>query len=204
MPTLEGDKTMRSLHLEKKGLRGLAIAESFKQNSTKSIFSGVVMRRDFVIDGFVFESATLEGDDATNTILKMYENLQRTDISFLLISGLILSMYNIVDIKQLYAALKIPIIGLSYHNSSGLYDALKYHFPKSYSSKVNQYRELGSRTKITLNTSHDVFVRKEGCTIEDATHLLNSLTLHGSVPEPIRISKLLANTLFQKQQQLSL
>ena len=49
---------MRSLHLEKKGLRGLAIAESFRQNSTKSIFAGIVMRRDFVIDGFVFGSGT--------------------------------------------------------------------------------------------------------------------------------------------------
>jgi endonuclease V-like protein UPF0215 family len=52
---------MRSLHLEKKGLRGLAIAESFRQNSTKSVLAGVVMRRDFIIDGFVFGSATLEG-----------------------------------------------------------------------------------------------------------------------------------------------
>ena len=42
---------MRSLHLEKKGLRGLAIAESFRQNSTKSVLAGVVMRRDFIIDG---------------------------------------------------------------------------------------------------------------------------------------------------------
>jgi len=45
---------MRHLHLEKKGLRGLAIAESFAQNSEKSILAGIVMRRDFVIDGFVF------------------------------------------------------------------------------------------------------------------------------------------------------
>ena len=30
---------MRPLHLEKKGLRGLAIAESFHQNSKKSILS---------------------------------------------------------------------------------------------------------------------------------------------------------------------
>ena len=37
---------MRSLHLEKKGLRGLAIAESFRLNSQKSILSGLVMRRD--------------------------------------------------------------------------------------------------------------------------------------------------------------
>ena len=49
---------MRNLHLEKKGLRGLAIAESFLQNSKKSVIAGVVMRRDFVIDGFVFGHAT--------------------------------------------------------------------------------------------------------------------------------------------------
>ena len=190
---------MRSLHLEKKGLRGLAIAESFKQNSSKSIFSGIVMRRDFVIDGFVFGSATLEGDDATDTILKMYDDLQRPDISYVLISGLIVSMYNIIDIKKLYASLKIPIIGISYNDSSGIEDALKHHFSNSFESKITAYHKLGKREKITLNTSHDIFVRKEGCTLSDVKYLLNKLTLHGSVPEPIRVSQLLAKTLLQKQ-----
>ena len=189
---------MRSLHLEKKGLRGLAIAESFKQNSTKSVFSGIVMRRDFVIDGFVFGSATLEGDDATDTILKMYDELQRPDISYVLISGLIVSMYNIIDIKKLSDSLKIPIIGVSYHDSSGIEDAIKHHFPNSFESKINEYKKLGEREKITLNTSYDVYVRKEGCTLNDVKHLLNDLTLDGSIPEPIRVSQLLAKTLLEK------
>ena len=64
---------MRSLHLEKKGLRGLAIAESFTPNSSKSVLSGIVMRRDFIIDDFVFGNATLCGDDATDSILNMYD-----------------------------------------------------------------------------------------------------------------------------------
>ena len=123
---------MRSLHLEKKGLRGLAIAESFRQNSLKSVFAGIVMRRDFVIDGFVFGSATLEGDDATDTILEMYNELQRPDISYVLISGLIVSMYNIINIKKLYDSIRIPIIGISYNASLGIEDALKYHFPNSF------------------------------------------------------------------------
>ena len=190
---------MRSLHLEKKGLRGLAIAESFKQNSSKSIFSGIVMRRDFVIDGFVFGSATLEGDDATDTILKMYDDLQRPDISYVLISGLIVSMYNIIDIKKLSDSLNIPIIGISYNDSSGIENALKHHFSNSFESKITAYNKLGKREKITLNTSHDIFVRKEGCTLNDVKHLLNKLTLHGTVPEPIRVSQLLAKTLLQKQ-----
>ena len=131
---------MRSLHLEKRGLRCLAIAESFRQNSKSSILSGIVMRRDFLIDGFVFGSATLEGNDATDTILKMYEELERPDINFVLISGLIVSMYNIIDIKKLYSILKIPIIGITYRESSGIESAIRHHFPNSFSSKIIQYK----------------------------------------------------------------
>ncbi len=190
---------MRSLHLEKQGLRGLAIAESFKQNSTKSIFSGIVMRRDFIIDGFVFANVTLKGDDATDTILEMYDELQRNDISYILISGLIVSMYNIINIQKLFESLKIPIIGISYNDSLGIKNSLKHHFPNTFESKINQYEKLGKREKITLSTSHDVFIRKEGCTLGDVKHLLDKLTLHGSVPEPIRVSQLLAKTLLQKR-----
>ncbi|MCV0391895.1 MAG: DUF99 family protein [Nitrosopumilus sp.] len=189
---------MRSLHLEKKGLRGLVIAESFKENSKKSIFSGVVMRRDFLIDGFVFGSSTLEGDDATDVILKMFYDLKRSDISYVLISGLIVSMYNVINIKKLADTLQLPIIGISFNDSHGLEDAIKHHFPNSYESKIIAYRNLGKREKILLDNSHLLYVRKEGCTLNEVKHLLNNLTLYGSIPEPIRVSKLLAKTLLQK------
>lgn len=189
---------MRTLHLEKNGLRGLAIAESFRQNLERSILSGLIMRRDFIIDGFVFGSAALEGNDATDQILHMYEKLGRSDINYVIISGLIISMYNIVNIKKLHKSLQIPIIGITYNESDGLEDAIKHHFPKSFESKINEYEKLGAREKITLHTSHDLFVRYEGCTINEIQHLLNELTLQGSVPEPLRISQLLANALLQK------
>ena len=189
---------MRSLHLEKKGLRCLAIAESFRQNSKKSILSGLVMRRDFLIDGFVFGSATLEGDDATDAILQMYDDLKRPDVSFILLSGLIVSLYNIIDIKKLHELLKIPIIGVTYHPSSGIESALKHHFPNSYESKLSEYKKLGTREKITLKTTDDVFVRIEGCTLHETKKLLDELTLQGSIPEPLRVSQLLAKTLLQK------
>lgn len=34
---------MKTLHLEKNGIRGLAISESFTQESEKSILAGIVM-----------------------------------------------------------------------------------------------------------------------------------------------------------------
>ncbi len=189
---------IRNLRLEKKGLRGLAIAESFRANSKKSILAGVVMRKDFVIDGFVFGSATLEGDDATDELLKMYTRLERPDVSFILISGIILSMYNIVNLKKISEKTQIPAIGVTYEDSSGIEDSIRHHFPKSYKSKLEQYRKLGGREKITLHTSYDVYIRCEGCTILEAKKLLDSLTIQGSVPEPLRVSSMLANSILRE------
>ena len=189
---------MRPLHLEKKGLRGLAIAESFHQNSERSILSGLIMRRDFVIDGFVFGTATLDGDDATESILKMYDELNRPDISYVLISGLIISLYNIIDIKKIHEKLQLPIIGVTYNESEGIDSAIKHHFPNSYDSKLKQYQKLGHREKITLHTSSDIFIRRQGCDLHDVKHLLNELTIQGSFPEPLRVAQLLAKSLLQK------
>jgi len=186
---------MRKLHLEKKGLRGLVIAESFTQNSKKSILAGVVMRRDFVIDGFVFGNATLEGNDATETILSMYKKLNRPDISYILISGIIISMYNIINLKKISQSLGLPVIGVTYQDSEGIEDVIRHHFPDSYESKLKEYQELEDREKITLHTSYDIYIRKEGCTLSDAKHLLDELTLQGSFPEPLRVAQLLAKTL---------
>jgi len=193
-----GGITMRRLHLEKKGLRGLAISESFTPKSAKSILCGVVMRRDFILDGFTFGTTTIAGDDATKTILEMYENLKRPDVSYVLISGLIISMYNIVDIKKIYESIKIPIIGLTYNDSQGIEESIKHHYPNSFESKIKKYNKMGAREKITIGKTSEVFVRKEGCSLPDVKYLLNELTLQGSIPEPLRVAQLLARSLLRK------
>ena len=188
---------MRHLHLEKKGIRGLAIAESFSQDSKRSVLSGIVMSTDLIIDGFVMGHSTVGGDDATNAILTMYRKLDRPDVSFLLISGIVISLYNIIDLKRISEETRLPVIGVTYEESGGIEDAIKYHFPNSYESKLTEYSNLDSREKITLHTSHDLYIRKEGCTVLEAKQLLDKITLQGSVPEPLRISQLLANTLLK-------
>ena len=190
---------MRHLHLEKKGIRGLAIAESFSQNSKKSILSGIVMSTDLVIDGFVFGHSTVGGDDATDAILEMYEKLDRQDVSFLLISGIVISLYNIIDMKRISEKIGLPVIGVTYEESSGIEDAIKHHFPESYKSKLTEYSKLEPRKKITLHTSYNLYVRNEGCTVLETKQLLDKITLEGSIPEPLKITQLLANTLLKSK-----
>ena len=188
---------MRHLHLEKKGIRGLAIAESFSQASKRSVLSGIVMSTDLIIDGFVIGHSTVGGDDATDTILNMHKRLDRPDVSFVLISGIVISLYNIIDLKRISEETDLPVIGVTYEESDGIEEAIKQHFPDSYESKLAEYSNLGSREKITLHTSHDLYVRNEGCTVLEVKQLLDKITLQGSMPEPLRISQMLANTLLK-------
>ena len=104
---------MKTLHLEKNGIRGLSISESFTKQDKYSVLAGVVMSNEFQIDGFIFGRATIRGDDITQQIITMYEKLNRDDISYVLLPGTILSMYNIVDIEKIYDYLQIPIIAIN-------------------------------------------------------------------------------------------
>ena len=58
------------MHLPKKGLRVLGIAESYTGRS-RSTIAGVVMRKDLRIDGFAFGAATVGGMDATGAAVRM-------------------------------------------------------------------------------------------------------------------------------------
>jgi len=152
-----------------------------------------------VIDGFVFGHSTVGGDDATDAILEMYEKLDRQDISFLLISGIVISLYNIIDMKRISEKIGLPVIGITYEESSGIEDAIKHHFPESYKSKLTEYSKLEPRKKITLHTSYNLYVRNEGCTVLETKQLLDKITLQGSIPEPLKITQLLANTLLKSK-----
>jgi hypothetical protein len=100
-----------------------------------------------------------------------------------------------VEIKKIHEKLQIPVIGVTYQDSTGIEKAIKHHFPNSWKEKIEEYEKLGDREKINLKTCFDVFVRKEGCELSDVKHLLNDLTLQGALPEPLRIAQLLAKTL---------
>ena len=64
-------------HAEKRGIRVLGIAESFKKTSICSTLAGIVMRRDLIIDGMIFGNVTIEGNDSTQNILSMYRSLKK-------------------------------------------------------------------------------------------------------------------------------
>jgi uncharacterized protein len=183
---------LRRLHVDKKGIRVLGLAESFHQTDLSSNWSGIVMRRDLVVDGLSFGSSTIEGNDATDNIVNMWKKLDRNDIGCILLDGLVVSMYNIIDGRRICEITGLPVVAITFRDSKGLEDSIRHHFCTQSTDKLRRYNMLGDREPVLLKTGKKIFIRYWGSSYEIVATLLNSFTLQGSIPEPIRLAKLIA------------
>jgi len=179
------------LHLDKRGIRVLGVAESFREDDRRSVIAGVVMRGDLVIDGFALGSTTVGGDDATAGVGSLYRSLRRNDVNLVMLSGCIISKYNIVDVDALSKRVKLPVVCLTYNETEGLEATLARRFAGG-GGKLAAYRRLGSREPLKLASGRTIYVRSAGIELRDAGTVVNMFTLQGSVPEPVRVAKLLA------------
>ena len=183
------------MHIAKKGLRILGIAESFS-GQPESVLAGVIMRKDLRIDGFGFTTATVGGMDATERISGLYHSFERRDINILMISGSVISWYNIIDPERIFEETQRPVIVVTYEDSEGLEDDIARHFPGDL-ERIGMYRRLGPRTSMELDTGYRVYLRATGIGIGDAGRLCRQLTFDGKMPEPLRVARLLARTVMR-------
>jgi endonuclease V-like protein UPF0215 family len=149
------------------------------------------MRADLRVDGVAFARATVGGNDATEGVLKIYEQLGRADVNALLLSGAVISWFNIIDLQEVFENIQKPVICLTYEESPGLEKYLREYFPDS-EEKLARYQRLGQREMIRLKTGYEVYIRALGATTEDARILLNKFTRDGRIPEPLRLARLAA------------
>lgn len=191
---------MSSLQLHKKGLRVLGVAESFRKKEKKSLLAGVVMRADLQVDGFAVTRITVGGMDATEGVLRIFKKLNRRDINALFLNGCVISWFNIIDLDRVYEELKLPLVCVTYEESPGLERYIREYF-QDWQERIKAYVALGGRTRIRLHTGHEILVRHLGIPGErEVKALLDKFTHQGSVPEPLKVARLLARALMELEQ----
>jgi hypothetical protein len=178
------------MHIAKRGLRVLGIAESFSADTT-SLVAGVVMRKDLRIDGISFTTTTIGGMDATDSVIALYRSFMREDINALMISGAVISWFNIIDPQQVAHVTERPVIIVTYEDSDGIEADIRHYFPGD-TQRLLRYAALGTRFPVTLPTGYTIYIRSSGIPDRDAALLCTSFTHDGKIPEPIRVARLCA------------
>jgi len=183
------------VHADKKAIRVLGISESFvKGVSKRSVLVGVVMRGDMLVDGFAFVTATVGGMDATEAILNLHRQLDREDVNLLMLNGCVISWFNVVNLPLIHQELGLPLICVTYEESDGLEKYFRAHFD-DWMERVAIHEKNGARELVKLHTGHHLYSRYFGMGKITSKRVLNKFTLQGAVPEPIRVSRLLANSM---------
>ncbi len=184
------------MQFTKPAFRVLGMAECFNKKQRKSVLAAVSYRRDGIIDGVYLTWLTVGGLDATEKILELVRNTGRQDFNAVMLNGCIISWFNIVDIKTLHRELSVPVVCLSYEESGGLEKFLEKYFPGD-ERRLKMYSNLGERRLVYISSSRSyVYARYEGIEEEDLRELLNAVTKHGKVPEPLRIAQSIARAVY--------
>jgi len=173
----------------KKEARILGIDDSpfdkFKDRETLII--GTFFRGGSSLDGVLSTTADVDGSDATDRIISMVKKSKfRPQLQAIMLNGIAVGGFNVIDIQKLHTATKIPIIVVM----RDLPDVEKIKATlKSIgmARKVRLIEKAGPIYKAGL-----VYVQLAGCNLAKVRELLKISCTRSFIPEPIRTAHLIA------------
>jgi len=171
----------------KAGTRALGLAESYEGTAGHSTLAGAVVRADRVVDDFAFGRCTVGGTDLTGTAVDLWTALDRPDVRYVLVAGVALAWYNLLDLDALASACERPVLAVTFESSPGLADAIRAAFDgEARRERLAAYRALPPRHPVALGED-TVYVRSVGC--DDPGDVVRAFTPEGGRPEPLRVAR---------------
>ncbi|MEF8842326.1 MAG: DUF99 family protein [Haloarculaceae archaeon] len=182
----------------KSGVRVLGVAESYPGSAgadegIRSTLAGAVLRADRVLDGLAFGTCTVGGTDATDAVARLWADLDRPDVRYLLLAGVAPAWYNLLDLASLYQRTDRPVLAVTFEPSDEpLSDALARAFSdEALDIRLETFERLPPRSRLRVN-DETVFVRAVGCEPSEARDVVRAFTPEGGRPEPLRVARLAA------------
>jgi len=182
----------------KPGVRALGVAESYPGSAradegVRSTLAGAVLRADRVVDGLAFGTCTVGGIDATDAVTRLWADLDRPDVRYLLLAGIAPAWYNLLDLAFLHERIDRPVLAVTFEPSDEpLEGALVREFSgEALETRLETFERLPPRSRLRVN-DETVFVRWVGCEASEARDVVRAFTPEGGRPEPLRVARLAA------------
>jgi endonuclease V-like protein UPF0215 family len=162
------------------------------------------------LDGVVSDRVTRDGTDATARMVDVVRASQfRNHVRAVLLQGIAVAGFNVVDIRELGTALGVPILVVMRRppDMSAIERALFSEEPRlrprvrGAARKWRLILDAGEVQRLDVGAAsatglrgrtQRLWVQRHGLSMEAARGLVASTTLHGNVPEPLRLAHLVA------------
>lgn len=158
-----------------------------------TIVIGVIMRGGGYIEGVIQRVLPIDGLNATEICIDMIKKTRhRKQLKAVLIDGVTLGGFNIVDIETIFSVTKVPVITITRDqpDMKMIKNALRAHF----TDWKDRYDLINQGETYCLKTSYNpIFIKIAGMNIERAKEIITLSTIRGVIPEPIRVAHIIAS-----------
>lgn len=175
-------------------VRAIGIDDApFKFSDDKVLVVGSIVRAPNYLEGILSTKVEVDGTDATDKIIEMINKSRFGEQGRVIFTdGAALGGFNLVDLERVYEETDIPIISVSRDKPD--FDSIKKALKGHFGDWEEKYEAISKGEIHEIKTEHKpIYVQSEGLTLDKLKHFLRLFTVRGRLPEPIRISHIVAS-----------
>jgi len=139
----------------------------------------------------------IDGTDATEKIAPMIvESPHYDQLRVIMLNGVTMAGFNVVDIEELYEKVKLPVIAVTRDmpNFGDIKKALQ-NLPQS-EERWKAIEKAGKIIKVRTRSGEEpIYAHAAGISEEDAKRILKSTSTRSNIPEALRVAHLIASGL---------
>lgn len=156
---------------------------------------GVVFRGGYWLEGVMHTEIAVDGFDATEKMSAMITSSPHyRQLRVIMLNGITFAGFNIVDVKALHVATKLPVITVTREKPdlAEVHKALQY-LPGS-EKRWEAILKAGEPVEVsTRNAEAKVYVQTVGVSKETAQKILRLTSTRSNIPEALRVAHLMAS-----------
>ena len=158
---------------------------------------GVVFRGGYWLDGFMHTRVQVDGMDATEKLVEMITHSPHyPQLRVVMLNGVTLAGFNIVNIKKLHEKVRLPIIAVTRDRPDfeDIKNALQ-NLPEP-ERRWKTIVKAGKMIKVrTREGEEPIYVHTIGVSRETAERILRSTSTRSNIPEALRVAHIIASGL---------
>lgn len=168
-------------------------AFEFKSAGSLVPVIGVIYRGGNFIDGMLRTDITIDGMDATDKLIKRIESTRhRQQLKVVMLDGITLGGFNIVDIHKLHNETGLPIIVVNRKipDLKAVRKALKRF--DDFKKRWQTIKNAGKIKTYSFKKGKNLYYQSIGLGDEEAEEILSLSSTRGFIPEPLRVAHIIA------------
>lgn len=155
---------------------------------------GTIFRGGSFMDGLLRIDIQIDGLDATEKMIKAIKKSKHEDLRILMLDGITFGGFNIIDVEKLYKKTSLPVIVILRKKTK--MKKFKEAMKKlgNYEKRLKCIKNAGKFYKFKgKKRGKSICFQKIGLTKEDAKKIINISSTRSLIPEPIRVSHIIAS-----------